>query len=137
MRLRAELGRPARLCLALGGAAIVAGLVTGWSANSVRKVESSEIVGPRFARTDPAPPGRERPFDADPYFTPSPPFQLTPIPLEFLYPIPAEQVLGYRSSATDNVPFLRPTPDPRSSRVEQDRDRLFNDAQLASIAARL
>jgi hypothetical protein len=118
MRLRAELGRLARLCLALGGAAIVAGLVTGWSANSVRKVESSEMLGPRFARTDPAPPGRERPFDADPYFTPSPPFQLTSIPLEFLYPIPAEQVLGYRSSATDNVPFLRPTPDPRSSRVE-------------------
>jgi hypothetical protein len=66
-----------------------------------------------------------------------PPFQLTSIPSEFLYSIPAGQVLGYRSSATDNVPFLRPTADPSSSRVERDRDRLFNDAQLASIETRL
>jgi hypothetical protein len=139
MRLRAELIRPARLCPALGGAAIVASIVAGWPANSVRKVESqsAEIVGSRSPTNDPAPPGRDRPFDANPYFTSSPPFQLTSSPSEFLYSIPAGQVLGYRSSATDNVPFLRPTPDPRSSRVEQDRDRLFNDAQLASIAARL
>jgi hypothetical protein len=42
-------------------------------------------------------------------------------------------VLEYGNPATDNVPLLRPA----SSRVEHDRDRLFNDAQLASIEARL
>jgi hypothetical protein len=140
MRSRVELARPARLCLALGVAAVVAGLVTGWSANSVHKVESpsSEIVGPRFAQNDPVPPDRDRPFDATPYFMPSPSFQLTSVPSEFLHSIPAEQVLGHSSPATDNVPFLRPTPDvTRSSRVEHDRDRLFNDAQLVNIEAKL
>lgn len=140
MRSRLELARTARLCLALGGAAVVAGLVTGWSGNSVRKIESSsaQIVGPRLARDDPAPPDRERPFDANLYFTSPPLFQLTSVPSEFLYSIPAEQVLQYGTLATDNVPFLRPRPGvTRSSRIEQDRDRLFNDAQLASIEARL
>jgi len=140
MRWLVELARPARLYLALGCAAVVAGLVTGWSGNSVHKVESpsAEIVGPQFARNDPALPGRERPVDATSYFTPSFSFQLTSIPSEFLHSIPAKQMLGYNNLAPDKVPLLRPTPDvARSSWVKHDRDRLFNDVQLASIEARL
>jgi hypothetical protein len=140
MRSRVELAHSARLCLALGGAAIVAGLMAGWSAKSVRKVDSPspQAGGPRVAQNDPAPPDRERPFDANLYFASPPSFQLTSVPSEFLASIPARQVLEYGSRATDNVPFLRPTPGvTRSSRVEHDRDRLFNDAQLASIEARL
>jgi hypothetical protein len=138
MRSLVDLARPARLCLVLGCAAVVAGLVTGWSGNFVHKVEppSAEIAAPRL--NDPVLPGRERPFDATSYFTPPPSFQPTYVPSEFLRSIPAKQMLGYNGAAPDKVPLLRPTPDAtRSSWLEHDRDRLFNDAQLASIEARL
>jgi hypothetical protein len=140
MRSRVELTRSARLCLALGGAAVVAGLVTSWSAKSVRKVASpsAQIVGQRLARNDPAPPDRQRPFDSNLYFRPPSSLQLTSVPSQFLPSIPARQVSEYGNRTTANAPFLRPAPSAtRSSLVEHDRDRLFNDAQVASIEARL
>jgi len=140
MRSRVELARPVRLCLALSIAAVVASLVTRWSANSVRKLDSAsaEMVEPPFTLNDPASRDREQPFDANLFLLPLPSFQLPFIPSEFLHSIPAEQVLEYSGPATDNLPLVRPTPDAtRSSRVEHDRDSLFNDAQLASIEARL
>jgi hypothetical protein len=140
MRTRGEFARPVWLCLALGGAVVIAGLATGWSANSVRKLESppEEMVGPRFGLNDPAPNDRQQPSDANFPFRASPSFQLASVPSGFVHSIPAEQAFGYISPSTGDLPFLRQTPDVnRSSRVEHDRDRLFNDAQLASIGARL
>jgi hypothetical protein len=133
MRWRAELASPARLCLASGAAAVIASLVTGWTPHSVRKLEfsSTEIEAPRLPPNDPVPPDREQSSDAELFFRPSPSFQLASIPSGFVHSHLSEQAYG---PAAGN----RLGPDAtRSSRVEHNRDNLFNDAQLASIKARL
>jgi hypothetical protein len=136
MHWRGKLASPARLCLASGAAAVVASLVTGWTPHSVRKLESPsiEMEAPQLPPNDPVPPDREQASDAELFFKASPSFQLSSLPPGFVHSHLAEQAYGYNGPAAGN----RLGPDAtRSSRVEHNRDNLFNDAQLASIKARL
>jgi hypothetical protein len=108
--------------------------VTGWTPHSVRKLEfpSTEMEAPGLPPNDPVPPDREQSSDADLFFNPSPSFQLASMPSGFSHL--AEQAYGYNGPAAGNRPEHDAT---RSSRVEHNRDNLFNDAQLASIKAKL
>jgi hypothetical protein len=136
MHWRGELASPARLCLASGAAAVIASLVTGWTPHSVRKLEfpSTEMEAPGLPPNDPVPPDREQSSDAELFFKAFPSFQLASVPSGFVHSPLAEQAYGYNGPAAGN----RLGPDAtRSSRVEHNRDNLFNDAQLASIKARL
>jgi hypothetical protein len=134
MRWRAELASPARLCLASGAAAVIASLVTGWTPHSVRKLEFPSPEMETLPPNDLVSPDREQSSDAELFFRPSPSFQLASIPSGFVHSHLSEQAHGYYGPAAGNS--LGPDAT-RSSRVEHNRGNLFNDAQLASIKARL
>ena len=141
MRWRGELASPAWLCLALVGAAVIAGLVSGWNPTA-RKTDFSpaQIIALRFPVGNTVPPNGEQRSAANLFFISLPSFELASVPSGFVRSDLTEQAYGYIGSAADNIPAAAHLRQPRATKPPRgagNPDDLFNDAQLASIEARL
>jgi hypothetical protein len=136
MRWGWELANAGKFCLALVGATVAAGLFAGWY-HRKQELPPAQIVAMRFPLTVPA---SELQSDTGLSVGPSPPFQLASTTSMFARSALAQATYGYVESTAVNIRAAAPRREPRAPKSalnSNDRDRLFNDAQLASIEARL
>ena len=137
MRWGFELANPGGFCLALVGATVAAGLLASWY-HPKQELPPAQIVAMRFPLTVPA--SNEQQSDTGLSVGQSPPFQLASSASMFMRSTLAQATYGYVESPAINIRASAPRRDPRTTESalnSNDRDRLFNDAQLASIEARL
>jgi hypothetical protein len=128
-----------RGCLAVLAASSIAGTISGWSPRPAEKPESANVPVQNRAEADPQSDDPVR-FNSDLMFRTYPAYGLT-----------SEAMFGYvhadlseRPSTQDGRISSRPSSNsqrqgsaPRSIRVARGTSSLFNEAQLASIKARL
>jgi hypothetical protein len=125
------------LCVSLIAAALIAGLVTSWNPITARKPDpAATIVALRFPRVNPITTTEERLKDAL-FFGQSPLADPGSSPAAFMQSEPGYVFTAslHDNAALDSLPRAGRPPEPTSP--PNARDGVFNDAQLASIKARL